>query len=650
MVTPSSGTTQERLERLEQAVAGIQASLDRIAGSPPPESISATSQPPASQAGPCEVSALPPRPPDLPDPSDPPDHSDPSDPGAFKWSAAPRSPSPAATASRGRRFLQLPDVMRESEYWFNKIGIGLLLLGVVFLFKYSIDQGWITPVVRVACGLALGAGLLVIGLRIHGKRRPFSQVLLGGGVAVLYISGFAAFQLFSLVSHTTAMAFMVLVTVLAFALSLKQEEAMLSAIAAMGGLGTPFLLYTGEGDLPGLVSYTCLLLGGASAVYFCRGWRTLLWVCVCGGWAVLSIGLQRIPDYPRQAGWDRWALQLGVAFTWLIFAVVPVLREVVSAVHPARWPRPSFGLAAGLFEAGQLGLLQRHVHVVAASAPLVALAMSMSTWALPDNDLWGWIALGVSLVYGVAWRILKSREGVGELAYTHALTGVLLLTISLCLLLQGDTLLISLAAEALVLHLVARRLADGVLRAAGHILFVIVGGWLLQRLLDAPAGDMAVANAPALTDLGVIAVAIVVAKVSGGRERTTYRLCAHVAVLAWMLREIGGVVADGQAQGYVTIAWGVYAAALLVVGLRRNISGLVGAGVGTLLLAVPKLFFGDLVKLEAIWRVLLFLGFGGIFLVISYYFQALWRGESAPTNSVQADSVPTESAPTESGA
>ena len=37
MVTTSSGTTEERLERLEQAVAGIQASLDRPAGSTPPE-------------------------------------------------------------------------------------------------------------------------------------------------------------------------------------------------------------------------------------------------------------------------------------------------------------------------------------------------------------------------------------------------------------------------------------------------------------------------------------------------------------------------------------------------------------------------------------------------------------------------------------
>ena len=69
--------------------------------------------------------------------------------------------------------------MRESEYWLNKIGIGLLLLGVVFLFKYSIDQGWITPAVRVGFGLAIGIILLAVGLRLHSSRRHFSQVLLG---------------------------------------------------------------------------------------------------------------------------------------------------------------------------------------------------------------------------------------------------------------------------------------------------------------------------------------------------------------------------------------------------------------------------------------------------------------------------------------
>jgi uncharacterized membrane protein len=46
-----------------------------------------------------------------------------------------------------------------------------------------------------------------------------------------------------------------------------------------------------------------------------------------------------------------------------------------------------------------------------------------------------------------------------------------------------------------------------------------------------------------------------------------------------------------------------------------------------LLVVVGKLFLLDLTKLEAIWRVLLFLGFGGVFLILSYYFRALWKSD-----------------------
>ena len=42
-------------------------------------------------------------------------------------------------------------------------------------------------------------------------------------------------------------------------------------------------------------------------------------------------------------------------------------------------------------------------------------------------------------------------------------------------------------------------------------------------------------------------------------------------------------------------------------------------------LLVGKLFLVDLARLEAIWRILFFLGFGGLFLVLSYYFQARWK-------------------------
>ena len=49
---------------------------------------------------------------------------------------------------------------------------------------------------------------------------------------------------------------------------------------------------------------------------------------------------------------------------------------------------------------------------------------------------------------------------------------------------------------------------------------------------------------------------------------------------------------------------------------------------GTPLLVVGKLFVVDLAEVESIWRILLFLGFGGIFLVLSYYFQNLWKRPS----------------------
>src|SRR5687767_2103881 len=179
--------------------------------------------------------------------------------------------------------------LRSGEWWLNKVGMGLLLFGIAFLFKFAVDQNWITPPVRVGIGLAVGVGLLMVGLRVYEDRRPFSQVLLGGGIGTLYITGYAADVLYALVPYAVAFAFMVAVTLLAFALALRQDEVVLSLIGVAGGLATPFVLYAGSTSLGGLALYTCTIVAGTAAVYLYKGWRTLLLVSFAGVWTVFSL-------------------------------------------------------------------------------------------------------------------------------------------------------------------------------------------------------------------------------------------------------------------------------------------------------------------------------------------------------------------------
>jgi uncharacterized membrane protein len=509
------------------------------------------------------------------------------------------------------RFPFLSEKMLDSEYWLNKIGIGLLLFGVAFLFKYSIDQGWLTPRVRVVFGLLLGTGLVATGIRIYAKRRHFSLVVIGGGIATFYITGFAAFQLFELTSYLVTFVFMTGVTLLALFLSLRQRQAILSLIGAIGGFGTPFLLYTSAGNLAGLVAYTCLLLSGTMAIYFQRGWHSLLWLSAIGCWTVFLIGLNEgLAADSGQAVSDSWALQSGIVFGWLVFALLPVLREIVSLRHPEKWQHSEAAV--------------QHVSLLSVSMPLIALAMSMPIWSL-TGATWGWITMAASVAYGLAGFGLSRINGGSYLAYIHALAGVLLFTIALCLLLAGDTLFFALASEAGLLHLLGRRLPSRGITAMAHLFFTILGLWLYTRLFGGRAEGTAILNPQALSDFWYIAAAFAASLLfTSSEERKVYRFLAHIAVLAWLLRELS-ILTNGQ--GYVTIAWGIYAVALLILGLRLNVKRIRSVAMATLLLVVGKLFVVDLSELETIWRVLLFLGFGVLFLMLSYYFRGLWKSD-----------------------
>src|SRR5439155_25277303 len=95
------------------------------------------------------------------------------------------------------------------------------------------------------------------------------------------------------------------------------------------------------------------------------------------------------------------------------------------------------------------------------------------------------------------------------LAHTHALTAAALLTLGLPFLLENDVLYFALAVEAAALLFVSRRLLTESVSAAADRVFLGVGWWFLQRIVAGNHAPVAVFNGKALTDLAVIALALV---------------------------------------------------------------------------------------------------------------------------------------------
>lgn len=538
-------------------------------------------------------------------------------------------PMPAAPPAPVRKNF---DLARDGEWWLNKIGIGLLLLGLAFLFSYAIDQGWITPLLRVLIGVGIGCALLGFGLRTQPARPHFGRVLLGGGVAAFYISIFAAFQLYQLVPYWLAFWAMVLVTLLACALSLWQNEMVLALIGVIGGLATPFVLSQGQGSLTGLAFYTCVILAGSLSIYLSRGWLTLLWTAFAGTWLVFAIGLSQAIGYQSTTTeTDKIALQAAFSFGWLAFAVLPVLREILVARDPSRGPRPMLNFAADLHRP-PLDITETQLNLMILLAPLVGLSFTASLWSMRQLD-GGWLVLGAALLYAFAtWGLSLNYQ---KLAYFHAIVAVLALTVAFTLLLQNNLLLLTLTAEALALLLVAAKLNDSNVAVAAHLLFAALAYWVVVRLYEVGYPNRNTSfNWAELVNLIFIGVAFGASYLVMARYKELvlgYRLFAHLALLGWLWQELTLLPNN---NGYVTLSWGIYALILLAVGWIFKRALPLKFGLATLLLVVAKLFLIDLVLVETGWRVLLFLGFGILFLLLSYYFKDLWK--VAPNKSKQA--------------
>lgn len=156
-----------------------------------------------------------------------------------------------------------------------KVAIVILFLGLSYLFKYSIEHNYMSPEIRILGAVILGIGLLAAGWKLRLKRQIYALILQGGGIAVLYLTIFAAFKLYELVPALLTFAILVVICSTSILFAILQRAMSLAIIACVGGYVTPILLSDGSGNHVALFSYYLMISTAILLISITQSWRSL---------------------------------------------------------------------------------------------------------------------------------------------------------------------------------------------------------------------------------------------------------------------------------------------------------------------------------------------------------------------------------------
>ena len=195
--------------------------------------------------------------------------------------AAPPPPpyAPAPAPARGWAFttpLHGKNVESYIGRWILGItGAVAIVFGASFFLKYAFESNLIGEAGRVILGLAGGLFFIVLGEFLRPRLTKYSYILSGGGLALFYLSIYAAFHFYGLIGQSAAFGSMAAVTAFGVILALWADGIELAGLAAAGGFLTPYLVSTGTSNDFAFFAYLTIINAGILAVAFFKKWHPL---------------------------------------------------------------------------------------------------------------------------------------------------------------------------------------------------------------------------------------------------------------------------------------------------------------------------------------------------------------------------------------
>jgi uncharacterized membrane protein len=335
-----------------------------------------------------------------------------------------------------------------ASQWLLRIGILILVVGVGFFLRYSIVHGWLVPTGRVALASITGLALLVVGTQLLGRKyHVLGQGLMGGGLATLYFSVYAAANFYHLIEQLPAFVLMAIVTVAAGGIAVRFNSMLVAVLGIIGGYGTPIMLATDAVNFPGLYGYMLVLGVGVLAICYWKNWPLVNYLSFAATYA-LFFSAQN--SYQSDDFWQVFPFLTGF---FVLFSTMTFLYKIVNQSRSNLLDLIALLINAGVFFYVGSHLIEGAFERRWASALTLGLA-----------------AFYTAHVYYFLRRQLVDREllvsFIGLAAFFVAMT--------MPLLLSAEWITASWAVQALVLVWIAEKLGSEFIRQVGYVLFAIV--------------------------------------------------------------------------------------------------------------------------------------------------------------------------------
>ena len=539
-------------------------------------------------------------------------------------SPPPIQPAPQPIAAQRFDTLQLESLIgRRLVGW---AAVALILFAAAFFLKYAFDNRWIGELGRVSIGVTLGVTLTLLGFRYHQRGwRVFSQILTAGGIVLLYLSAYAAFGYYHLVTQKAAFIYLIILVSEAAALSLLYEAPAIAIMALIGGFLSPILLHSDRDQYKSLFGYIFALDVGALALL--KHWPGLS--ALAFGGTHLLFWLWYGEQYHPQKLTAVTVFQTAV---FLAFLAAYVVRQIVRQANATIEDLLLLLLNPFIFYATSYYLLNPSYH-----------------------DWMGAFAIGMAVVYAGSTKLLLDRS-TAKRGESLILIGVAItfITLAIPIQLKGNWITMAWAVEALVILWTGIQTKSTRLHVLAWVLFPLALAKVIVWDMKWRPTFTLVFNQYFLSSLFVIACLFGAAWLyhrMGDKEafaRPMKLIAALIGVISlWFLMSVETYTffatrayeytqwedirrEQWLGQMALSVLWALYAAVLATIGFIRRSASIRWAALILFGIAIIKAMIVDIAYLQQIYRIIVFFVLGVLLLLVAWaYHRAFYAKETA---------------------